>query len=356
MKVVFLTRRYWPSVGGVERHVQFLSQALLQQLPSIELQIITEQHDPSLPEKEIHQGLEILRLPLQPDTNNPDIKKSVWEWMRQHKMLLQNADIIHIHDVFFWLQPFLLSLRKPRIYTTFHGYEPPGPPTWRQRLMHQLAELQSEGNICVGSFHQKWYGVEPTVESYGAVEEAFANIPVLSKTKSTSVRSSQRKYLFIGRLEEDTGIWAYLEAMSALKERNELNFRLDVVGEGALNTQLQEFVKQTDLPVSFLGVQQATPQLYRSYDAACVSGYLSMLEALASGLPVVATYMTLLKKDYLLLSPFADWVSVAAPGAALATALQAPVPLQPKAQAWAQRQMWAQLAAQYLRLWQVGKP
>jgi len=356
MKVVFLTRRYWPAVGGVERHVQFLSQALLQQLPSIELQVITEQHDPSLPEKEIHQGVEILRLPLRPDTANPDIKKSVWGWMRQHKMLLQNVDIIHVHDVFFWLQPFLLSLHKPRIYTTFHGYEPPGPPTWKQRLMHQLAELQSERNICIGSFHQKWYGVEPTVRNYGAVDEVFAATPAPSQTKAAPARSTPEKYLFIGRLEEDTGIWAYLEAMSALKERNKLNFRLDIAGEGPLKIQLERFVKQTDLPVSFLGVQQATPQLYRNYDAACVSGYLSMLEALASGVPVVATYMTLLKRDYLLLSPFTDLVSVAAPGAALEAALQAPDGLRPEAQAWAQRQTWAQLAAEYLKLWQVGKP
>lgn len=47
MKIVFLSRLYWPHVGGVERHIWHLSQELLKM--KHEVVVITEQHDESLP-------------------------------------------------------------------------------------------------------------------------------------------------------------------------------------------------------------------------------------------------------------------------------------------------------------------
>ena len=51
---------------------------------------------------------------------------------------------------------------------TFHGYEGFEAPNWKQIFWHKLAAWLTKGNICIGDFHKKWYGVKPDFVSYGA--------------------------------------------------------------------------------------------------------------------------------------------------------------------------------------------
>jgi len=337
MHVVFLSKRYWPAVGGVEKHLQSLCDVLQKWRPDIQMTIVTEQHDTSLPTFEEQKNKTIHRIPV-----SSNIKKSIWSWMSAHRKLFESADLIHAHDVFFWMFPLLPNWSLPRIYTTFHGYEPPGPPNKKQRNQHQIAEVLSDGNICVGGFHQKWYGVQPTRTTFGAVDESYLS------SKKTKAKSGT--FVFVGRLDTDTGIWSYLEAFAKL-HAEEKNYQLDVVGDGPLRQQLELFVEQQNLPVRFLGSQTITPTLYQKYSASFVSGYLTILESLAAGTPVIATYGTPLKKDYLELTPFAQHISIAQPGTQLVTAMKGKHLLSPDAQSWAHQQTWDKLAGQYLELW-----
>ncbi|TSC84069.1 MAG: glycosyltransferase, group 1 family protein, partial [Microgenomates group bacterium Gr01-1014_16] len=92
----------------------------------------------------------------------------IWQWFFHHLNLLFSTDIIHIHDVFFWILAFRAFLIHPKIFITFHGYEGSGPPGQKQIFWHKLAGFLTRGNICIGDFHKKWYKVNPTFVSYGA--------------------------------------------------------------------------------------------------------------------------------------------------------------------------------------------
>ena len=351
MHILFLAKRYLPAVGGVERHVCCVTQALKQKDASLQITVITEQHDRSLPAHETLDGVDVHRIPLLPSTEQPDLKKSIWGWLDTNRKLVQAADYIHVHDVFFWLLPSLPGLWWTPIGITFHGYEPPGPPTIKQRFWHQLADLLSDGNICVGGFHQKWYGLAPDKVTYGAIEHADIPAP-----RSGGTSSQNRRLLFVGRLEEDTSIWPYLMAFhQVLKKSPASTLQLDVIGEGPLRDPLERYVKYAQLPVQFLGTQQVTTQTYQRYHASLVSGYLTMMESLAAGTPAIATYSTKLKKDYLMLTPFAEWIRIAEPGMALEQAMSEQLitgsPVSSDAQAWVEQQTWSSLAEQYLALW-----
>jgi len=347
MKVVFLVRRYLPSVGGVERHVEFVAKALRELRTDIDLTIITEQHDASLALHEVAEGVHVYRVPV---TSSANTKAEIWGWLDEHFELLSSADVIHVHDVFFWLFPSLLSLNS-KVCMTFHGYEPPGPPNWKQRAWHQLAELYSEKNICVGGFHQKWYGVDPSITTFGAVT---VNEQRLRSKKTKTPSTKKKKLLFVGRLESDTGIWSYLESLARLQKVNaQFQVQLDVIGDGPLRTQLESYVKHSGLPVQFLGPKAVNTQLYQQYDCSLVSGYLTILESLAAGVPVISTYSTALKQDYLCDTPFAKWITVAAPGVELDEAILRSHTLAPEATAWARQQTWQKLAAQYLHVWEA---
>lgn len=159
MKILFLCRLYYPHVGGVEKHVEKISNILSRKH---QIKIITEKYDASLKDYEKINGIEIYRLP-------PGNKWAIWKWMKVNKHLLKWADIIHVHDVYFWILPFRLRNWRAKTYITFHGYEGNDAPNIKQIFWHKVNKWLTRGNICIGDFHKKWYHVTPDIVSYGAV-------------------------------------------------------------------------------------------------------------------------------------------------------------------------------------------
>ncbi|KKU73911.1 MAG: hypothetical protein UX99_C0026G0001, partial [Candidatus Amesbacteria bacterium GW2011_GWB1_47_26] len=49
MKVLMMTRLYWPHVGGVEKHVEKITEILKKKH---QITIVCEKHDPKLPDYE----------------------------------------------------------------------------------------------------------------------------------------------------------------------------------------------------------------------------------------------------------------------------------------------------------------
>jgi len=110
------------------------------------------------------------------------------------------AQILFIVTMFsfgIFLSAFYIFPKK--FLTTFHGYEGNKIPNVKAKIMHKLAEKLSKGNICVGDFLQKWYGTKPTFVTYGAIDKKDIN------TKSKDVKKNS--VIFLGRLEEETGIF-----------------------------------------------------------------------------------------------------------------------------------------------------
>src|SRR5260221_13857597 len=116
-QLLFLARRYAPHIGGVETHVSRISAVL--ETKKYHLTVVTERHDASLATKEVVDAVEVQCIPLPNDQTN---KWSIWWWVGRHIFLFLSADIIHIHDVFFWILPIypLLKLSVKKIYMTFH--------------------------------------------------------------------------------------------------------------------------------------------------------------------------------------------------------------------------------------------
>lgn len=158
MKVLFLCRYYAPHIGGVEKHVANISRILSKRH---QIKIVTERYDNKLSEYEHKDGIEIYRIP------GPG-KLAVWKWVLQHEKLFNDADIIHAHDVYFWLFPYKLLHPFKKTFVTFHGWETQYPIPLKNILIRKISELLANGNICVGDFIAKWYGTRPDIVTYGA--------------------------------------------------------------------------------------------------------------------------------------------------------------------------------------------
>ena len=231
MKILFLTPQYLPHIGGVEKH---LSQVIVHLPLEYSVTIVTARNTNADLEHEKIGRADVWRLPTQ-------TKKSIWSWLTHHLFLLRDADVIHIHDVFFWILPFRLLFFWKKMYMTFHGYEAPGPVTLKYILWHQCAELCTDGNICVGSFHQNVYDVEPTAITYGGV----THTEKVKKRKTHSI-------IFVGRLDEDTGILWYMKALLLLQLQGE-TYHLDIFGDGPLKKTLEKYSTEYHLDITLHG-------------------------------------------------------------------------------------------------------
>lgn len=142
MNILMLMRYKWPRVGGVEKHVQMVSKIL--ESRGYEIKYLTEN-----------------------EVGND--KWEIWRKIWKYKELFDWADVVHIHDVFFWVLFIRLYYWRKKFFITFHGYEGSEAPKPKQIFWHRLAAFCTRGNICIGDFHIKWYGVNPDFVSYGAV-------------------------------------------------------------------------------------------------------------------------------------------------------------------------------------------
>ena len=297
MNILFLCRLFYPHIGGVEKHVLEISKILIKK--GHKIVVVTEKHQNKLMPKEKIEGIEVYRIP---DLRENWFKKfKIWKWMWENRRLIKQADIIHCHDVFFWYFPFRFLFFKKPIYTTFHGYES-YPLRNRQIVMHRISNWLSFGNICVGDFIGKWYGTKPDYVTYGAVEISnFSPRGEAGKFKISN-RVRNKSAIFIGRLDEQTGIKTYANAVKLI--RNKIpDFDFMVVGDGKFGEEIKKEFK-------VLGFKKNPKKYLLECRFAFASRYLSILEAMAVKKLVFAVYDNPLKEDYLKMAPFSKLINI----------------------------------------------
>ncbi len=342
MTILFLARLFYPHIGGVEKHVLEVSKRLVQL--GHRVIVVTENHKPPLTHLVNRiEGIEIIRI----NAGKDDMFKKfrIWKSLWQLRTIIKEADIIHCHDVFFWYLPFrFLYPRKP-VYTTFHGYES-YPVSMKAIIIRKISEKLSWGNICIGDFIKKWYGTKSDYVSYGAVDS------VIARRHDQAILKNDKKYsaLFIGRLDEQTGILTYVKALEILKIKYP-NFELLVVGDG-------EYKRLIERQVKVLGFQKNPEKYLRQSHFAFVSRYLSILEAIAAKRLVFAVYDNPIKEDYLKMTPFAKFIIIENDPERLAekvkyflTHPEKEKDLVNDAYDWVKKQSWDTLVKLYLSLW-----
>ncbi|MCL5113738.1 MAG: glycosyltransferase family 4 protein [Patescibacteria group bacterium] len=342
MTILFLIRLFYPHIGGVEKHVLEISKLLVEKGHSVT--VLTEQYDNQLKKEDKIDGVKIIRI--DNGKENWFKKFRIWRQLWAYRHLMKNADIVHCHDIFFWYLPFRFLYPSKKVFTTFHGYEGNKIPGFKSKLMHKIAEKLSKGNICVGDFLKKWYGTKPTFVTYGAVD--------LNKFKG---KNSRNEAIFVGRLEEETGIMKYLEAMRLLKDKG-INLPLIVLGEGSLENKAREYAKKNSLYVNLKGFVEDVEKYINSGRYIFVSRYLGILEAMAAKKPVFAVYNNDIKKDYLKMAPFANYISISKNAKDLSQNLIGLINRKKildtdKGYAWIKDRTWDDMVSFYLRLWDI---
>ncbi len=352
MKILFFCRLFYPHIGGVEKHVYEVSRELVGR--GHKVTIVTEKFVEDSVEHQEFEGMEVYRIPV---GKNEWIKKFIiWRWLFMHRKLMSQANVIHCHDVFFWYLPFRFLYLTKRIYTTFHGYEGNSIPSKKAILMHKIAEKLSRGNICIGEFLRKWYNTRPTFVSYGGINPLEAAISYKKIEPRQNV-----SFVFVGRLEEETGIMVYIRALKTVEARG-FTISLIVLGDGTKRKEAERFCQSNKLSAKFTGFVRNIDKYVLASHFVFTSRYLGILEALSRKKFVFAVYNNEIKKDYLSETPFSDFLSITKDDNALSEEIVFCMQNQhvvfektKKGFVWAQKQTWDELTDLYLTLWTKRK-
>ena len=343
MKILIFSRFFAPHIGGVEKHIQKISEILLKK--GFKVVLITEKFEDNLSEQENIDGIEVYRINLFKNLNLLKLNKFlIWYWLFKNFRLIKEADIVHCHDIFFWYLPFRFLFPKKPVYITFHGWEGIFPIPKRYILARKIWEKLAWGNICVGEYLSKWYGTKPSFVSYGGAEVR----------KEEPKVSNKNKIVFIGRLEKDVGLPVYFKTLNILK-RNKIDLEIEFCGDGALRKEAEKYGKVFGFTKNILTKITKSNFIF-------ASSYLSIIEAMNFKRLVISVWEDLLKKDYLLLSPFRDFLIAGSDPEKISEKIlyflnhpEEEKKLVEKAYNWARTQTWEKVADLYLKLWKIKR-
>jgi glycogen synthase len=297
LRVLMVTPRYFPFMGGVENHVYEVAQRLARQ--NVDITVLTTDTSGQLPTDELAAGIKIRRVRAWPAQRDYYFAPDMYRLIRDG-----DWDIIHVQSYHTLVAPLaMFAARRARIpyVLTFHG----GGHSSRLRnagrgvqwsLLRPLI-AQAQRLIAVAEFEIEFWG-----KKFGLPADRFvvipngADLPPLNRSGS-GVTTGRTVIASIGRLERYKGHQHIIAAMPYILAQCP-DVQLWIAGVGPYESTLRDLAKE--LEVSDHVEIRAVPSSERARMAEEVSQAalvvllseyethpIALLEAIALGRPAL---------------------------------------------------------------------
>lgn len=314
-KIAMFTNNYFPIIGGVPISIQRLSKALEKKGHQVKIYAPKYKKNADIDENNIFRcstlyyykksGLDMAV------TNifSPQIRKDFEE---------EDFDIVHCHHPFWLGSKGRRLAEKNNIPTAFtyhtrlekYSHYVPNILFMRKffanRLSHFLiknfsnktdavfAPTESTKEYLRNVGVSRYIKVMPTgidLDDYQIAEEE------ISALKSEFIDDKEYLLLTVARLSKEKNLYFLMDGIKRLKEKNNLSFKLLIIGEGSEKENLEEYIKENNLDgnVEMIGAVDFR-EMSKYYMAADLFVFAStsetqgmvLLEAMAGYTPVVA--------------------------------------------------------------------
>jgi glycosyltransferase involved in cell wall biosynthesis len=291
MHIVHFANHFLPSAGGVEWSVLRTAEAQAQQ--GAQVTVITETPRGAFDDSALPFAVRRFRVPVR----RPFTRIFYWRWMWRQRAVLRDADVLHFHDytpLVHWFLPLRAFIRGPRYAITFHGFEH-WPLRVRHRILRALAARLCHVRFAVGEYVREIYG--------HPVDAVYLGAPVHSYPAVTP--SEAMCFVYVGRLEEDTGIAEFAETLAAAAAEFRTRVQLEIAGDGRLRTRL-ESLRGSWMDITLHGSVEDTYPVIERARFIVATGFLAIFEAFQTGIPVLFPALTGIKRRYIASIPEAD--------------------------------------------------
>jgi len=243
------------------------------------------------------EGVPVTELGLLRKGGDPRIVKLLREFLRREKISLVHSHLYHAN---YYGRMAAFREGIPAVCTIHNTY---ARPKVHRRLINRWLARRTARIIAVSGPVRddiiRYDGVDPSkvVVIPNGVDPGTFDIPLTRVEAREKIGIPAEHFLIgtVGRLEEQKGLQYLVDAVRMLREDGKQAFLL-VAGSGREEMRLREQATRGGIEnaVFFLGARRDVPELYRAMDVFALSslwegGPITLLEAMASGLPVVAT-------------------------------------------------------------------
>ena len=312
LQLVLLTRRYWPQVGGAEMVMARLA-AQFQQA-GVEVCVLTAQWESHWPTDLVHRGARVTRIanPRARGWGTYRYMRGIARWLRTHR---DQFDLVYVsmlkHDAYAALGA-LRSLSRPVVLRA-EGSGETGDCAWhlqarfgpriRQRCQTAQAVVAPSDDIAAElqaaefnpqQIHRIDNGV-PVPDLDQLPNSAESRRALADGNRDLQVKPNAPVVLYTGRLHEAKGLFDLVRAWPQVLKRWP-QARLWMVGEGPAGPALWDLAKELHLQGALFlpGAYDEVVDLLIAADLFVLPSYhegmsISLLEAMASGTPVVAS-------------------------------------------------------------------
>lgn len=299
MRVLFITKHYPPSEGGIERYSHLLCTGLVHS--GIEVEVVAAAEDQRHSSTEMIDGVKVHRLGTLLELSGAPISPGLPGVLHR---LAPHFDLLHLNFPNPWPELVYLRLGREKItILTYHG------DIFRQKLFLRLytpfIHILMRRVTAIIATSTNYVNSSPVLSRY---REKCRVIPLpvdtasLQPVESDTVEAMRRQHgsfvLFVGRLVYYKGLEHLIEAIGRLQD-----IRLVVVGRGPLADACRAQVDRLQLGsrVTFLG--KVPDEELRVLYCACQCFVLPsvarseafgmvLAEAMASGRPVISTELS----------------------------------------------------------------
>lgn len=292
MRVLQIGKFYPPYRGGIETHLQLLSERLAEQV-DVEVAVSSEDSGTSA---ETVNGIRVTRVGTWCRPAGAPVSPALWRTIRT-----TDADIVHLHLP----NPpavlaYLASRCKARLVLTYHS------DIVRQRMLGKLVNplremaMRRAAAVIATSPHSLnnspllvKYRDRAVVIPFGVPLEGYDEC-ALSAIADVRRRFGQRIVLAVGRLIYYKGFSYLVQAMQ------DLDAALVLIGDGPLRAELENLAHSLGVEhkVHFLGLVDDIVPYYRAADVFALPSVarseafgIVQLEAMACRTPVVNTWL-----------------------------------------------------------------
>jgi glycosyltransferase involved in cell wall biosynthesis len=285
MKIGIITSQYWPHAGGIEKHIEQLTDGLTDRGHIVT--VISADAKSQLSDMTVHDEVLVRRLaPVGPDSAF-HFAPGIWSLIRR-----TSFDIIHVHN--YHSLPFTIGgigSKVPLVCTPHYHAESDDP--FRNKMLKLYNPIgrkvlnSAAAVIAVSTWEQ-----ERLKRDFGTDSIIIPNGIEIDRFASASPDSNKNPILLtVGRLVEYKGIQHVIRALTELPD-----YTLRIAGDGPYRDTLEQDAIEAgvDNRVKFLGYVPDS-KLPKQYAAADVFVSMSSIEAagitvgesLAAGTPAV---------------------------------------------------------------------
>jgi phosphatidylinositol alpha-mannosyltransferase len=333
LKIAIVSEYYYPLLGGITENVHHTALALAARGHDITVVTSRVKNGHVNGDDRCREATRVVRIgrsfriPSNGSVARGTIGLHLWRDVREF-FSAERFDLVHVHSpLVFTLPPMaIMAARRRPLVGTFHTYFEGSRVYERfhavlqREFLDRLHAVTAVSRSCVDSLARYFRLRDPRIIPNGINVDLFhPDTPRLEKFDP-----SKLTLLFLGRFEKRNEFPLMLDAFARVRRVRD-DVRLVVVGDGGLRSQYERMVPDAlRADVHFEGfVLSRRPAYYASCDIFCspiskASFGITLLEAMASGKPIVATdnvgYRALLDHQEAILTPSGD-------AAAFATAL-----------------------------------